>query len=117
MLSFLLFMSVKPIQDSAIPDFFVGVDAVSDNVEDIKNLVNEVKSYTNLFVIGSIGITFNVMKLEDVCRKSMKVDSTSWFSRFQQLFFPSLNGSSMLGKDGATVSWDCTRTTRQEDAK
>ena len=61
-------MSVKPVQDSAIPDFFVGVDAVSDNVEDIKNLVNEVKSYTNLFVIGSIGITFNVMKLEDVCQ-------------------------------------------------
>ena len=37
-------------------------------MEKIKRLVDEVKSYTNLFVIGSTGITFNVSKLDTVCQ-------------------------------------------------
>jgi hypothetical protein len=46
---------------------FVGVDAAYDDVEEIKRLVDEVKSYTNLFVIGSTGITYNRTKLDDLC--------------------------------------------------
>src|SRR3990170_8978960 len=49
-------------------DVFVGVDAAYDDVEGIKRLVDEVKSYTNLFVIGSAGITFNRTKLDEVCQ-------------------------------------------------
>jgi len=68
MFLFLLFWKVEPVKDLSKPDFFVGVDAVSNNVEDIKRLVDEVKSYTNLFVIGSTGITYNVTKLDEVCQ-------------------------------------------------
>jgi len=67
-LIFLLFWRLDLPEDSSKPDFFVGVDAVSDDVENIKSLVDEVKSYTNLFVIGSTGITYNVTKLDDVCQ-------------------------------------------------
>ena len=49
-------------------DVFVGVDAAYGDVEGVKRLVDEVKSYTNLFVIGSTGITFNRTKLDEVCR-------------------------------------------------
>jgi hypothetical protein len=49
------------------PDVFVGVDVAYSNVEEIKELVDEIGSYTNTFVIGSTGITFNVTKLDDVC--------------------------------------------------
>ena len=49
-------------------DVFVGVDAAYDNVESIKSLVDEVKAYTNFFVIGSTGITLDVAKLNDVCQ-------------------------------------------------
>jgi len=49
------------------PDVFVGVDVAYDDVEEIKNLVDEIGSYTNTFVIGSTGITFNVTKLDEVC--------------------------------------------------
>jgi hypothetical protein len=49
------------------PDVFVGVDMAYDDVEEIKALVDEMSSYTNTFVVGSSGITFNVTKLDDVC--------------------------------------------------
>ena len=68
MLAFLLLLRFNLVKDSSRPDFFVGVDAVSDDVEDIKRLVDEVKFYTNLFVIGSTGVTYNVTKLDEVCQ-------------------------------------------------
>ena len=50
------------------PEFFVGVEfAYSDNVSDLKNLVDKVKNYTNLFVIGSIEISFNQTALNEAC--------------------------------------------------
>jgi hypothetical protein len=48
-------------------DVFVGVDAAYDGVEDIERFVDEVKSYTNFFIIGSSGITNNATKLNEVC--------------------------------------------------
>lgn len=54
--------------DSGQVDVFVGVDAAYDNVESIKSLVDEVKAYTNFFVIGSSGIALNDTKLNDVCQ-------------------------------------------------
>jgi hypothetical protein len=47
-------------------DFFVGVEfAYSDNVDDLKALVDEVKDYTNLFVLGSVQMTFNKTVLDE----------------------------------------------------
>ena len=49
-------------------EFFVGVEfAYSDNVGDLKSLVEKVKNYTNLFVIGSIEISFNQTALNEAC--------------------------------------------------
>jgi hypothetical protein len=49
-------------------EVFVGIDVAYDNVESIKSLVDEVKSYANFFVIGSTGVTLNTTKLNDVCQ-------------------------------------------------
>jgi hypothetical protein len=50
------------------PEFFVGVDfAYSNNVDDLKNLVDKMKNYTNLFVIGSLEISFNQTALNEAC--------------------------------------------------
>ncbi len=51
----------------AMPELFFGVDVAYDNMEEIKGLVDEICNYTNTFVIGSTGITFNVTKLDEVC--------------------------------------------------
>src|SRR4030066_1022677 len=48
--------------------FFVGVEfAYSNNVDDLKNLVDKVKDYTNLFVLGSVAMTFNKTILDESC--------------------------------------------------
>jgi hypothetical protein len=50
------------------PEFFVGVEfAYSDNVSDLKDLVDKVKNYTNLFVLGSVDMTFNKTALDESC--------------------------------------------------
>lgn len=50
------------------PDFYVGVDAAYDDVDEIKRLIDEISKYTNLFIIGSTGITYNETKLTDLCQ-------------------------------------------------
>jgi hypothetical protein len=50
------------------PDIFFGVDAAYGSVESLKARIDEVKSYTNFFIIGSTGITFNETKLNEVCQ-------------------------------------------------
>jgi hypothetical protein len=47
---------------------FVGVDVAYDNVIEIKQLVDEIRPYTNTLVIGSTGITFDIAKLTDLCQ-------------------------------------------------
>lgn len=64
----LLFWGLTPVKNPTEPDFFVGIDTAYDDVEDIKKLVDEVKSYTNFFGIGSTGITYNLTKLDEVCQ-------------------------------------------------
>ena len=50
------------------PDFFVGVEfAYSNNVGDLKDLVDKVKDYTNLFVLGAVEMTFNKTALDEAC--------------------------------------------------
>ena len=49
-------------------DVFVGVDAAYDAPEEIKMRVDAMAPFTNVFVIGSTGITFNETKLTDLCQ-------------------------------------------------
>lgn len=71
-LVFLFFLRLdfllKDTAKLATSDVFVGVEAAYGDVEDIKKLIDEVRSYTNLFVIGSTEITFNITKLDEICQ-------------------------------------------------
>lgn len=49
-------------------DVFVGIDAAYASIEEIKTLVDEVSAYTNFFVIGSTGITYDETKLNETCQ-------------------------------------------------
>jgi hypothetical protein len=50
------------------PEFFVGVEfAYSNDVGDLKDLVDKVKDYTNLFALGSVDMTFNRTVLDESC--------------------------------------------------
>jgi hypothetical protein len=52
--------------NATTPDIFFGVDAAYDNMDSLKQRVDEVKSYTNFFIIGSYGITFNETKVNEM---------------------------------------------------
>jgi len=58
---------INPLKNGSL-DVFVGIDVAYGNVGEIKELVDEIGSYTNTFVIGSTGITYNVTKLDEVCK-------------------------------------------------
>ena len=49
-----------------LPDMFIGVDVAYDDLEAIKELIDEISPYTNTFVIGSTGITTNTTKLDEI---------------------------------------------------
>ena len=50
----------------SIPEFFVGVEfAYSSDISEMKALVDEVKNYTNLFVIGALEVSFNQTMLNE----------------------------------------------------
>ena len=71
LLTMLLFVSIHIYltgnSSSGKVDVYVGVDAAYDNVTDLKSRIDEVKSYTNFFVLGSTGITLNETRLNDLC--------------------------------------------------
>jgi hypothetical protein len=52
--------------DTGSTDFFVGVEMAYDGVEDAKKLIDKIKDYTNVFVIGTPDITHNITKLNEV---------------------------------------------------
>ena len=68
--SLLLYLDLltKKSSENDLPYVFVGVDVAHDDLAEIKRLVDEICSYTNLFVIGSTGITYNSTKLDETCQ-------------------------------------------------
>jgi hypothetical protein len=66
------------------------VDVAYDNITEIKALIDEISSYTNVFGIGCTGITYNVTRLDDICQyvydKGLSfLIYTEWFLRRQWL--------------------------------
>jgi hypothetical protein len=51
------------------PEFYVGVEVAykNTNVSDVREMVDKVRNYTNLFVIGSIELTYNETALDESC--------------------------------------------------
>ena len=50
------------------PDVFVGIDMAYGDLYQIKHWVDEVGSYTNVFVLGCTGVTQDSVKLEEACQ-------------------------------------------------
>ena len=61
-------MIVAELIEKNPSDLFVGIDVAYDDLDAIKRLVDETSSYTNTFVIGSTGITYNETKLDEACQ-------------------------------------------------
>ncbi len=66
---FLVALNVGIDEQDSDPQFFVGVEYAIDNhsVEGCKALVDRVKNFTNVFVVDSLGITYDLNNLNEVC--------------------------------------------------
>jgi hypothetical protein len=53
--------------NQSAPGIFVGVECAYGNASDLKGLVDKVRNYTNLFVIGSLEVSFNQSALNESC--------------------------------------------------
>jgi hypothetical protein len=49
-------------------DLFVGIDAAYEDMDEVKQLIDDVSSYTNVFVLGCTGITHNFTRLDEMCQ-------------------------------------------------
>ena len=58
--------TINPFQDP--PKFFVGIDVAFYNLDEMYELIDEVSSYTNLFIIGTNGISSNETMLIETCQ-------------------------------------------------
>jgi hypothetical protein len=74
----------SPVNEN-IPDFCFGVDVAYGNVDEIKKIIDEVSSYTNLFLIGSTAISHNTTKLYEICQYLSEKDL--YFITYDELPF------------------------------
>lgn len=63
-----LFIFVNVPFDAELQNVYVGIDVAYDDLPAIKDLIDEVSPYTNLFVIGCTGITYDAKKLDETCQ-------------------------------------------------
>jgi hypothetical protein len=70
LISVSLFLAVNMFSTkTSTRPFYVGVEfAYGNQFSQLKALVDQVKSYTNLFVIGSVVLTFNRTALDESCK-------------------------------------------------
>ena len=61
-----IFLGTPQTQES--PDIYLGVDVAYADSAAIKRVIDKVSPYTNLFVIGSTGISHDPIKLEEMCQ-------------------------------------------------
>ena len=54
-------------REGYVVDVYVGVDAAYADMEELKLRVNQVKDYTNIFILGSTAITLDEVKLNEMC--------------------------------------------------
>jgi len=68
LISVSLFLILKPAKQVSARQFYLGVEfAYGSQFSQLKALVDKVENYTNLFVIGSVTLTFNRTALDESC--------------------------------------------------
>jgi hypothetical protein len=63
LLSLLLYSFFNIKYENEFSEFYFGVDVAYDDLDKIKNLVDQVAGYTNMIIIGSTGIAYNQSNL------------------------------------------------------
>ncbi len=83
----ILGFQVFPVKSiDSLVEVFVGVDIAYADLEAIKTRIDEVSAYTNIFVIGSTGISYNEERLDEICQYLYEKDM--FFIIYREREFP-----------------------------
>lgn len=99
-----LFIALNWKNSSTVSNCYVGVEVAytNTNTSDIRTMVDRVKDYTNVFVIGSVELTYNETALNESCdyiygaglkiivlltnHSNYNYDELAWVSKAQQKY-------------------------------
>ena len=98
------------------PEFYVGIDCGYNNVRLCKALIDKVKDYTNLFIVGSTDIVKNESLLNEVCDYAYQAGMhvSVYFSATQN--YSDLAGNaSFSAQSSGPVAWVKNETSRYDD--
>ncbi len=102
---FISFNTISKPATIAARQFYVGVEFASSNqFGDLKALVDKVKDYTNLFVIGSIGISFNRSALDQSC-DYISASGLNFIVFFTSFTSPYYNSTGGWSDNYTTFNW------------
>jgi hypothetical protein len=65
---FIVYSLPSGTTNKVLADVYVGIDVAYADTETITNLIDEVSSYTNLFIVGCTAITQNETQLNSICQ-------------------------------------------------
>jgi hypothetical protein len=103
-----LFLVIKPPAQIPKKPFYVGVEfGFGTQFSQVKATVDEVKNYTNLFVLGALSITFNLTALNESCNY-IYAAGLSFIVLFTSYYMYNLNGWS-----SSYTIFNWTRTAQQ----
>ena len=58
----------EPVEvNDNVDEFYVGVDVAFDDVDQTKEIIDRVDSYSNFFLLGTTGISHEAKKLDELC--------------------------------------------------
>ncbi len=58
---------IEDINVGGVDEFYVGVDVAFYDLDQIKELINRVDSYSNFFLVGTTGISHDADELDEIC--------------------------------------------------
>ncbi|MDR0372090.1 MAG: hypothetical protein LBI79_00780, partial [Nitrososphaerota archaeon] len=112
-----------PAKSPSVQPFYVGVTFSGDSVTDAKLLIDKVKDYTNLFVMQSGFLMYDLNATEEICDyavdaglsiilsfthnsrgsldKILDVAQTRWGNHFLGIYYNDEPGGKMLDKEGS----------------
>ncbi len=92
LLPFLLYGLAVSLENE-FDEFYFGVDVAYEDLDKIKNLVDQLSEFSNLVVIGTTGITYNQGKLNQTVQYLASKDLSYVVFAARATRLPSINGS------------------------
>ena len=99
LLPFLLYGLALSLENE-FDEFYFGIDVAYDDLNKVRNIVDQISDYTNMVIIGSTGISYNQEKLNQTIQYLADMDLSYVIFSARATRLPLINESTSLYDDG-----------------